>query len=387
MKRIDAVVVGGGLAGMAAAVAVAKAGLETVHLAPKGAARPAHLGADAAQRRLPAGSRPDRRSCRPGPSADPDPHHRRDRPAAAFARNAVRQRRGGPCCLRLELRQRQADRGLRGGAGRAAQPHDPRRDPHRAGEFGRRNGTSRSATVSVLQASLVVGPTARSLWSAPPPASGPASTASPQAALVCDLELGPRRSAAPRWNSTTRRGRSRWCPPAATGRIWSGSTTAPSSRPRRQAAGPAARGVPREVAAPVRRHQARYARATSSRSATSASTMPGPTASCSSARRRTPSRPSGRRGSTSGCATSLTSLPRWRRPTPGPPAGQRRSARTTRSGVSPTSPGPAPWSMACSGRCSPICCRRRLLRAGGLWALKLLPPLRKQAFNLGMGAR
>ena len=29
----------------------------------------------------------------------------------------------------------------------------------------------------------------------------------------------------------------------------------------------------------------------------------------------------------------------------------------------------------------------QLLRAGGLWALKLLPPLRKQAFNLGMGAR
>lgn len=35
MKRADAVVVGGGLAGLAAAVAVAKAGLETVHLAPK----------------------------------------------------------------------------------------------------------------------------------------------------------------------------------------------------------------------------------------------------------------------------------------------------------------------------------------------------------------
>jgi len=27
------------------------------------------------------------------------------------------------------------------------------------------------------------------------------------------------------------------------------------------------------------------------------------------------------------------------------------------------------------------------LRAGGLWALKLLPPLRRQAFALGMGAR
>jgi len=27
------------------------------------------------------------------------------------------------------------------------------------------------------------------------------------------------------------------------------------------------------------------------------------------------------------------------------------------------------------------------LRAGGLWALKLVPPLRKQAFSLGMGAR
>ena len=35
MKRVDAVVVGGGLAGLAAAVAVAKAGLETIHLAPK----------------------------------------------------------------------------------------------------------------------------------------------------------------------------------------------------------------------------------------------------------------------------------------------------------------------------------------------------------------
>lgn len=29
----------------------------------------------------------------------------------------------------------------------------------------------------------------------------------------------------------------------------------------------------------------------------------------------------------------------------------------------------------------------QMLRAGGLWALKLLPPLRKQAFGLGMGAR
>lgn len=36
MKTMQAIVVGGGLAGMAAAVAVAKAGLETVHLAPKG---------------------------------------------------------------------------------------------------------------------------------------------------------------------------------------------------------------------------------------------------------------------------------------------------------------------------------------------------------------
>ena len=27
------------------------------------------------------------------------------------------------------------------------------------------------------------------------------------------------------------------------------------------------------------------------------------------------------------------------------------------------------------------------LRAGGLWALKLSPPLRKQAFGLGMGLR
>lgn len=35
-NRVDAVVVGGGLAGLAAAVAVASAGLETVHLVPKG---------------------------------------------------------------------------------------------------------------------------------------------------------------------------------------------------------------------------------------------------------------------------------------------------------------------------------------------------------------
>ena len=27
------------------------------------------------------------------------------------------------------------------------------------------------------------------------------------------------------------------------------------------------------------------------------------------------------------------------------------------------------------------------LRAGGLWALKLVPPLRRQAFGLGMGSR
>ena len=37
-RRVDAVVVGGGLAGLAAAVAVAKAGLTTLHLAPKGPA-------------------------------------------------------------------------------------------------------------------------------------------------------------------------------------------------------------------------------------------------------------------------------------------------------------------------------------------------------------
>jgi 2-octaprenyl-6-methoxyphenol hydroxylase len=29
----------------------------------------------------------------------------------------------------------------------------------------------------------------------------------------------------------------------------------------------------------------------------------------------------------------------------------------------------------------------QLLRAGGLWALKLLPPLRREAFAIGMGRR
>ena len=36
MRQRQAIVVGGGLAGIAAAVAVAKSGLQTLHLAPKG---------------------------------------------------------------------------------------------------------------------------------------------------------------------------------------------------------------------------------------------------------------------------------------------------------------------------------------------------------------
>ena len=47
----------------------------------------------------------------------------------------------------------------------------------------------------------------------------------------------------------------------------------------------------------------------------------------------------------------------------------------------PDVPGVLAWSMLL------VVLPSQALRAGGLWALKLVPPLRREAFGLGMGSR
>ena len=154
----EAIVVGGGLAGLAAAIAVAQAGLSTIHLAPAGPRRPAHIGADDAERRLSAVGRADRAT----------------RPAMAMPLTQIRIIDATPRLLRapetlFDAREAgleafgwnfanvRADGGIRGGGRGAAEPDDTRDELLAAFELDADGPLLTLADGATLRAPLVVG--------------------------------------------------------------------------------------------------------------------------------------------------------------------------------------------------------------------------------------
>ena len=205
-----------------------KAGLETVHLVAQGPARPPHLGADAAQRRLSA-SRPGWSTIRPR-SAMPLTQIRiidATRPADPRARDPVRQRRSraarrsagiSPISRLLERFDDCA------AAASAISRRSKRRSRisiamARAATLTLANGETIQTRAAGRRRRQEVAGARES------PGFRARENGFTQAALVCDLELGrPIGGASVEFHYP--RARSRWCRPAATAPIWCGSTTA-----------------------------------------------------------------------------------------------------------------------------------------------------------------
>ncbi len=106
------------------------------------------------------------------------------------------------------------------------------------------------------------------------------------------------------------------------------------------------------------------------------------------AKPRTLSRRSARRGSTSRCVMWPTSPRRW-------PTADLVSSRASQCALSEDYARRRAGDLARTGTVVDALFRSLLagflpiqaLRAGGLWALKLVPPLRRLAFDVGMGVR
>ena len=168
----------------------AKAGLETVHLVPQGAAGPAHLGAHAAGGRVSQGCRPGSRSGGDRPSADADPDHRCDPPADPRTRDAVRQRRVRDLpAFGWNFAQRQTGRELSRRRGpRSAISRRSRRRSHDL-EIGADGTTLRLANGQTLRTDSLVGADGKKSRVRESAGFRARENGFTQAALVCDLGL------------------------------------------------------------------------------------------------------------------------------------------------------------------------------------------------------
>ena len=229
-------------------------------------------------------------------------------------------------------------------------------------------------------------PMARSPASARAPASAPARTASPRRRWSA-ISASSGRSAAPLSSSTTRRpvhagpGRRQ---PRQSG-LDRRSRRAEIGAGGRQ--GKARRAVPREIAAPVRRHRAADAGAYVP--AVDADRRYRRQGRRRAGRRSGPRLPAHRRA---GAQSRPARRRRSRRLAGGDrsvlrPASAAPSATTTRSAAPATWPAPAPWSMRCSARCSPSSCRRRRCARAGCGRSSCCRRCEKRRSNVGMGVR